>query len=114
VKRRRWAWRDDDSEHLGSRPPRRLSETLSEVASELQLDEPEVIAGVLGGWAGMVGEAVAAHTRPRSIRSGILTVEVESPEWATQLRYLEAEVLRRIGRTVRPGAVTGLRVVVRR
>ena len=114
MKPRRWAWRGDDPEHLGARPPRRLSETLSEVASDLQLDEPEVLAGVLGGWNAMVGEAVAAHARPRTIRQGILTVEVESPEWATQLRYLEAEVLRRIGRKVRPGAVTGLRVVVRR
>ncbi len=114
MTRRRWAWRDDDPEHLGSRPPRRLSETLSEVASDLQLDEPEVIAGVIGGWTAMVGEAVAAHARPRSIRQGVHTEEVVSPEWATQLRYLEGEVLRRIGRTVRPGVVTGLRVVVRR
>jgi Zn-ribbon-containing, possibly RNA-binding protein and truncated derivatives len=114
VKRRRWAWRDDDSEHLGSRPPRPLSEALSEVAADLQLDEPEIIAGVMGGWAGMVGEAVAAHARPRSVRQGVLTVEVDSPEWATQLRYLEGELLLRIGRKVRPGAVTGLRLVVRR
>lgn len=114
MKRRRWPWRDDDPEHLGSRPPRRLSETLSEVAADLQLDEPEVIAGVMGGWAGLVGEAVAAHARPRSVRQGVLTVEVDSPEWATQLRYLEGELLVRIGRKVRPGAVTGLRLVVRR
>ena len=114
MKPRRWAWRDDDAEHLGSRPPRRLSETLSEVAAELDLDDPDVIAGVLGGWTALVGEAVAAHARPRSVRSGVLTVEVESPEWATQLRYLEGEVLLRIGRKVRPGAVTALRVVVRR
>ena len=111
---RRWAWRGDDPDNLGSRPPRRLSESLSEVASDLQLDDPEVIAGVLGGWAELVGEAVATHARPRSVRQGVLTVEVDTPEWATQLRYLEGEVLRRIGRKVRPGAVTGLRVVVRR
>ncbi|MGH8991609.1 MAG: DciA family protein [Acidimicrobiia bacterium] len=114
MKPRRWAWRDDDPEHLGSRPPRKLSETLSEVASDLQLDDPEVIAGVLGGWPGLVGEAVAAHARPRSVRQGVLTVEVDSPEWATQLRYLEGEMILRIGRKVRPGAVTSLRVVVRR
>ena len=113
-KPRRWAWRDDDGDRLGLRPPRSLSETLSEVAAELALDDPDVIAGVLGGWAALVGEAVAAHAQPRSVRSGILTVEVESPEWATQLRYLEGEVLLRIGRKVRPGAVTALRVVVRR
>ncbi|MGH9038731.1 MAG: DciA family protein [Acidimicrobiia bacterium] len=111
---RRWAWRDDDPDRLGSRPPRQLNETLSEVAADLNLDDPDVISGVLGGWASLVGEAVAAHARPRSVRQGVLTVEVDTPEWATQLRYLESEVLLRIGRKVRPGAVTTLRVVVRR
>ena len=114
MKPRRWAWRGDDPEHLGSRPPRRLAESLSEVAADLNLDEPDVIAAVMGGWDALVGAAVAAHARPRIVRQGILTVEVDSPEWATQLRYLEGEVLLRIGRKVRPGAVTSLRVVVRR
>jgi predicted nucleic acid-binding Zn ribbon protein len=40
-------------------------------------------------------------------------VEVDSPEWATQLRYLEEELLRRVGRRVRPGVVRGIRAVVR-
>ena len=111
---RRWAWRDDDPEHLGARPPRRLSESLSEIASDLNLDQPDVIAAVMGGWDALVGEAVAAHARPRIVRQGVLVVEVDSPEWATQLRYLEGEVILRIGRKVRPGVVTGLRVVVRR
>ena len=114
MKPRRWAWRDDDPEHLGSRPTRRLSESLSEIASDLNLDQPDVIAAVMGGWDALVGEAVAAHARPRIVRQGVLVVEVDNPEWATQLRYLEGEVILRIGRKVRPGVVTGLRVVVRR
>lgn len=114
MKRRRWAWRGDDEQWLGSRPPRPLGESLAEVAADLNLDQPEVIAGVLNGWPGIVGEPVAAHTRPRTLRQGILTIEVDAPEWATQLRYLETELLRRIGRKVRPGVVTGLRLVVRR
>jgi predicted nucleic acid-binding Zn ribbon protein len=68
----------------------------------------------MGGWDALVGESVAAHARPRIVRQGVLTVEVDSPEWATQLRYLEGELLIRIGRKVRPGVVTGLRVVVHR
>lgn len=114
MKRRRWAWRGDDDRWFETGSPRRLGETLGEVAAELNLDQPDVIAGVLRGWTGIVGEAVAAHARPRILRQGVLTVEVDTPEWATQLRYLEPEVLRRIGRKVRPGVVKGLRLVVRR
>lgn len=109
---RRWAWRDDEPPPAG-RPVRRLREGLAEVAADLRLDAPDALAAVLGGWPGVVGEAVAAHTRPRTLRQGVLFVEVDSPEWATQLRYLEEDLLRRLGRTVRPGVVTALRVTVR-
>lgn len=118
---RRWAWRDDDmpeplpaSSTGADRPVRRLRDSLAEVAADLRLDDPGVLAAVLVGWPGVVGEAVAAHARPRTLRQGILIVEVDSPEWATQLRYLEEELLRRLGRKVRPGVVTGIRAVVRR
>ena len=105
---------EEPEERYDHRPVRRLRESLSEVAADLHLDDPQTVSRVLGGWAGAVGEAVAAHARPRTLRDGILSVEVDSPEWATQLRYLEEEILRRLGRKVRPGVVKGLRMVVRR
>ena len=110
--KRRWAWRDDDPVSSG-RPVRRLQESLAEVASDLRLDTPDVLGAVLTGWPRVVGEAVAGHARPRTLRQGVLLVEVDSPEWATQLRYLEDDLLRRLGRTVQPGVVTSIKVVVR-
>ena len=104
----------EPEEGHGHRPVYRLRDALAEVAADLRLDDPETVGGVLAGWAAAVGGAVAAHARPRTLRDGVLVVEVDSPEWATQLRYLEEDVLRRLGRKVRPGVVKGLRVVVRR
>lgn len=95
------------------RPVRHLRDSLAEVAADLRLDDPEVLATVLAGWAAVVGEVVATHARARTLRQGVLLIEVDTPEWATQLRYLEEEVLRRLGRKVRPGVVTGIRVIVR-
>lgn len=109
---RRWAWRDDEPASSG-RPVRRLQDSLAEVASDLRLDTPDVLDAVLVGWASVVGDAVAAHARPRTLRHGLLHVEVDSAEWATQLRYLEEELLRRLGRKVRPGVVTSIRATVR-
>lgn len=103
----------DEVDESGRRPVRRLRDSLAEVAGDLHLDDPDVLGTVLAGWASVVGETVAAHTRARTLREGILVVEVDSPEWATQLRYLEEELLRRLGRRARPGSVTGIRVVVR-
>jgi predicted nucleic acid-binding Zn ribbon protein len=110
----RWRAPEDEPDETTGRPVRRLRESLREVATELRLDDPDVVSRVLDGWPAAVGPVVAAHARPRTLRDGVLTVDVESPEWATQLRYLEEEVLRRLGRKVRPGAVRSLRVVVRR
>jgi hypothetical protein len=110
-------WRppaEEPEEGYGRRPVHRLRESLTEVSSDLHLDDPDAVSGVLSGWAAAVGPAVAGHARPRALREAVLTVEVDSAEWATQLRYLEEEVLRRLGRKVRPGVVRSLRVVVRR
>lgn len=96
------------------RPVRRINEALSEVAADLNLDDPNDVAAVMAAWSEAVGEAVAAHVRPRRLHDGELLVEVDAPVWATQLRYLEEDVLRRLGRKVRPGVVKSIRPVVRR
>ena len=97
-----------------TRPPRRITEALSEVAADLNLDDPNDVAAIMGAWPEAVGEAVAKHVRPRRLHDGVLLVEVDAPVWATQLRYLEEDVLRRLGRKVRPGVVKSIRSVVRR
>ena len=96
------------------RPVRRLGEALSEVAAELRIDDPDDVAAVMAAWPAAVGDAVAAHVRPRRLHDGELLVEVDGPVWATQLRYLEEDLLRRLGRKVRPGVVRSIRPVVRR
>ena len=51
----------------------------------------------------MVGDDVAAHARLVSVRDGVLTVAVDDPIWATQLRYLETAVVERATALVGPG-----------
>jgi predicted nucleic acid-binding Zn ribbon protein len=110
---RGWEFQEKSWETL-SRAPRRLGEALSQVASELNLDNPDDVAAVMAAWPEAVGDAVAAHVRPRRLHDGELLVEVDAPVWATQLRYLEEDVLRLLGRKVRPGVVKSIRPVVRR
>ena len=47
-------------------------------------------------WTDAVGEVVAAHARPVKLDGDRLLVEVDEPGWATQLRFLEAEVIGRL------------------
>jgi predicted nucleic acid-binding Zn ribbon protein len=66
---------------------------------------------VFGQWQTVVGEQIAAHANPASLRDGVLTVEAESTAWATQLRMVQAQVLAKIAASVGDGVVTSLRIV---
>ena len=89
-----------------------IGEALAEVGEELGLAEPRVIGLLSARWPEIVGPAVAEHARLRALRGSTLTVAVDSGPWATQLRYLEADVLARVAALVGDGVVDSVRVVV--
>ncbi|MCU1399693.1 MAG: hypothetical protein JWM93_1447 [Frankiales bacterium] len=47
-------------------------------------------------WTDAVGQVVADHARPVKLDGERLLVEVDEPGWATQLRFLEADVIERL------------------
>ncbi len=72
------------------------------------------LSGVFGRWREVVGDAIADHADPIAIDGGRLVVAVDQPGWATQLRFLEQDLLARIAERVGPAAVTSIEVRVRR
>ena len=95
------------------RPMRRLGESLAEVGRKLHMGTPQVTATIFRDWEKLVGAAVAAHARPRSLRDGVLTVVVDSPAWATQIRHMEGDIIARLEQES-GAAVSGLKVIVDR
>jgi hypothetical protein len=89
-----------------------VGDALAVLGEELGLADPGVVGALAGRWAEVVGPALAEHARLRSLRGDVVTVVVDSGAWATQVRYLERDVLERIAGVVGPGAVRALRVVV--
>jgi hypothetical protein len=53
------------------------------------------MGSVFGRWAEIVGQDLAAHTRPDSFADGELAVTADSTAWATQVRLLAPVLLRR-------------------
>ena len=112
--------RGRDSRRRLSRPalPGELGEPVSIgdaaalVGNELGLAEPRSLAALSGSWTSVVGDAVAQHSRPRGVRNGVLEILVDAPAWATQLRYLEADLVDHASRLVGPGVVSAVRVSV--
>ncbi|MCU1457109.1 MAG: hypothetical protein JWL73_1201 [Actinomycetia bacterium] len=74
---------------------RSVADALGVIGRDLGLANPSVLARLHAAWPELVGPALAGHTEPRSLRDGVLTVAVDAVGWATQLRYLESELLRR-------------------
>ena len=54
------------------------------------------LGGVFGRWKDAVGEAVARHVQPLRLDGTRLVVEVDDPAWATQLKFLEANLRERL------------------
>jgi predicted nucleic acid-binding Zn ribbon protein len=94
--------------------PRPVSESLEPFARRVGAPEVGSLGAVFAGWDAAVGPSVAAHCHPVSLVDGVLTVAVDQPGWATQLRYLGADVIRRLEEAVGTGLVTRIDVRVRR
>jgi predicted nucleic acid-binding Zn ribbon protein len=65
---------------------------------------------VFGRWAEIVGDDLAAHTTPESLTEGELTVSADSTAWATQLRLLAAQLVKRLNSELGDGTVLRVRV----
>jgi predicted nucleic acid-binding Zn ribbon protein len=68
---------------------------------------------VFDSWDEVVGPGLAAQARPVALRKGRLVLAVVDPGWATQLRFLEAELLARLAEAFGPDEVTAIEVRVR-
>lgn len=53
---------------------------------------------ILGQWTRMVGDLIASHARPVSVRGSRLNLEVDSPAWMQQLSLLKPDVIERVNR----------------
>ena len=89
-----------------------LWDALARVGAEFGLAPGDAHHTLDARWTEVMGADVAAHTTLVSVRDGVLTVAVDDPVWATQLRYLETAVVARATALVGPGVVDRIRVRV--
>ncbi len=65
---------------------------------------------VFGRWAQIVGPDLASHTTPERLADGELIVTADSTAWATQLRLLAAQLVRRLNVELGDGTVRRVQV----
>jgi predicted nucleic acid-binding Zn ribbon protein len=89
-----------------------LSDALAKVGKELGLAPGDAHGTLDARWSEVMGNDVAAHARLVSVRDGTLTVTVDDPVWATQLRYLEPAIVTRATALLGPAVVARVKVRV--
>lgn len=92
--------------------PVSVGDAAAMIGQELGLAEPLVFTRLVDAWAELVGENIAAHSRVRAVRNGVIEVVVDSPAWASEFRYLESELVARASRLVGEGVVGSVRATV--
>lgn len=85
------SWRPLPGE--GGREPQPARVSLERLATGLGLGDVDALQACFAAWDEAVGDTVARHVRPWSLRSGVLTVRVDHPSWATQLQFLAPTLL---------------------
>ena len=91
----------------------RLGDELNRLLKRLGSEPASNVASVFDNWDALVGEQVAAHVSPVRLQDGRLLVEVDDPTWATQLRFLESQIINRVSARSQV-AITAIEVRVKR
>ncbi|WP_347276365.1 DciA family protein [Corynebacterium pseudodiphtheriticum] len=65
---------------------------------------------VTGHWEQLVGEKIAQHTKVEMVKDTALFISCDSTAWATNLRYMQREILRSIREKAGPDVITELKI----
>ncbi len=103
--RRRWSGPGPDG-----RDPQPLGRLSREVAKTQGWSGRVAEGTVFAEWTAVVGEQIAEHANPTSLRDGVLHVAAESTAWATQLRMVQTQLLAKIAAAVGDGVVTTMKI----
>lgn len=93
------------------RDPQPLGAAVRRLSDEHGWDENLSVHGVIARWDELVGTEIAQHVRPESYEDAVLTVRASSSAWATQVRLLASELVRKLNVAVGHGTVSEVRVL---
>jgi len=88
----------------------RIRDVLDGYGTKVGLGRSRDSSVIWSRWSEIVGEAVAAHAEPSSLREGVLKVRTDSPAWAAELGYLVGEIRARANALIGRQSVVEVRV----
>lgn len=98
----------------GPPAPVRLGDTIDRVLGRLGTPSRAGVEVVFERWSEVVGEAMAARTRPVSIDGPTLVVSCDDPALTTHVRFLEPQLVARLAELAGDRHITAIEVRVAR
>ncbi len=80
----------------GDDEPKKLGWSVERLLNTMKAPSTDVLRAVFLQWPQIVGEDVAAHARPSVIDGQTLLIIADDPTWASQLQWLETELIAKI------------------
>ena len=93
------------------RDPQGVGAVFGRLLSERGWNSPVAVGSVMARWAELVGSEIAAHCTPESFHETTVFVRCDSTAWATQLRLISPDLLRRFEHELGTGVVTAMKIV---
>jgi len=110
-KRRRAGDAELSGAHPDARDPALVVTEVDKLVAESGWETEVAVHGVFARWPTIVGTDVAGHCTPQSYQDGRLVVQTDSTAWATQLKLLAPNVVRRMNEELGHGTVRVIEVV---
>ena len=89
-----------------------VGDILAQMKKKTELGKHLEHAEIWEQWPDIVGEAVAKHARPKSIKDLQLRIEVDSAVWMHKINYRKWQILKRINKLARKELVSDIYIVL--
>lgn len=94
-------------------PPVRFDGPLDRLIRAMGAPPAAALTSVFESWSDIVGTAIGSASRPLSLTDGVLVVAVPDGGWASQLRWMERDLLDKVEAALGEGVVERLEIRVR-
>jgi predicted nucleic acid-binding Zn ribbon protein len=111
VRRKRATEPRVSSARPDDRDPQKLNDTIGRLMRDQGWEVDVAVHGVMARWPAIVGPEVAQHCTPERYADAELTVRTDSTAWATQVRMLAPDLVRRLNAELGDGTVTRVTVL---
>ena len=89
-----------------SRNPVPLRQSLEYLLAGLGAPKIDSVTKLMDSWPEVVGPKLATKVKAVSVKGSELVVRVEDPAWASQIAWLESQLLQRIATLIGPDRIT--------